>query len=344
VKKTTSRILCALIALALLSVMLVSCAAAAGDSAGTVYDGGSYSNFASAETYAPSMKAESEKYYEVADDADSSILYSSASSANGSSMTVERKIVKTVNLTLETKDFDGGVKDLVAVVEKMGGYVESSYISGNSMNRSGAARYADYTFRVPAETLSSYVDSLEEKYNVVSRSENAADITDSYYDSESRLKSLLTREERLIELLDGAKDLQYMLEVERELAQVRYEIENYYSTLKRYDSQVAMSTVRIHLEEVVEYKAPTPITRTFGERFIDTVEDSWDDFLDGCEDFLFWLIYALPGLVVFAIVVVIIVIIVRTAVKRAVRKRAKKAAEKAEAIKAEAVKKENESK
>jgi len=233
-----------------------------------------------------------------------------------------RKIIKTVSLELQTLNFDKTTKDIVALTESVGGYVENSYVSGNEIGYRGIIqRYATYTLRIPAETIDAFVSSVSADVNVRNKRENADDITESYYDIKARLDSLLIQEERLTAMLKDAKELQYMLEVERELANVRYEIESYYSRLRRYDSQVAMSTVTISLNEVVEYEEIVEPPKSFGEKMKIAVTNSWNNFLDDGEDFLIDLVYALPGLIIFVLVVVAIILVIRGLIRRSRKKR-----------------------
>lgn len=270
----------------------------------------------------------SEKYYaayDVNNDIMADMDYSS-SEAEGSYSGVSdtRKIVRTMNLELETKAFDDAVSFIQSSVSGAGGYIESSYVSGKSMESSGDERNASFTLRIPAESLDSYVSGLGDGFNIVSKTENSNDITDSYYDTQARLDSLETQEERLLAMLEGANELQYMLQIEETLADVRYQIESLYSTIQRYDSQVSMSTLNISLREVIEYKPVEQTPVTFAERVSKAFSESWADFADGCRDFAVGFVYALPTLLVLAAVIALLVIIIRAVVKRRRARRVQK--------------------
>lgn len=237
-------------------------------------------------------------------------------------ISAERKIVRSVNLSLETLAFDDAVAALTSKAESLGGYTEASDIAGTNIGSYANERYASFTFRIPADKLDSFLSDVGQLCNVVSKSENASDITDTYYDTQARLDSLLTQEKRLIAMLDGATELEYMLELEDKLSEVRYQIESYYSTIKRYDSYVSMSTVSISLNEVIEYK-PTEIKpATFGERIAKAFSDSWSDFADGCRDFAVSFVYAVPTLIVIAVIALMLALIIAFSVRRVKKHRA----------------------
>lgn len=233
-----------------------------------------------------------------------------------------RKIIRTMSLSAETLDFDTSVNEIQSAVMGFGGYIESSNISGNNLLSSGGHRHASFTLRIPAAKLDEFVSALGNGINIVTRYENSRDITDEYYDAAARLKSLETQEERLLSMLEGATELQYMLELEDHLASVRYQIESYYSTLQRYDSQVSMSTLSIDLDEVIKYQPPVTVPVTFGERISSAFRNSWEDFVEGCQDFSVDFVYAVPTLIVWAIIIFVIVMIIRAVVKK---RKAKKA-------------------
>ncbi len=260
--------------------------------------------------------AEEESYYE----------YEKTSSDSPQQAADTRKIIRTMQLTAETLDFDASVKQIQAAVSGLGGYVESSNVSGNNLLTKGGHRYASFTLRIPAAKLDEFVSTLGDGINIVSKYENSQDITDTYYDAAARLKSLETQEERLLSMLEGATELQYMLELEDHLANVRYQIESYYSTLQRYDSQVSMATLNISLEEVIEYKPTVTAPKTFGERISTAFRNSWADFADGWQDFSVDFVYAIPTLLIWAVIIFVIVLIVRGIIKKNRAKKARKEA------------------
>lgn len=224
----------------------------------------------------------------------------------GEASTDTRKIVKTVALDLETKDFDKGVSEIEELTEAAGGYVELSYISGRSLYEHGITlRSAEFTLRVPAAGLGDFTGALAGKFNVLSRKESSTDITDAYYDSKSQLDSLRLQEERLLAMLGEAGDLEYLLKLEDKLAEVRYKIDSLYQTIQRYDKAVEMATVNVTLSEVVEYQKVTEPPKTFGERLSQSFFDSWANFARSAQDFTVGLVYALPSILTLAAIAAI---------------------------------------
>lgn len=271
-----------------------------------------------------------QEYYQSVETGASYNEFSGAKSSyvaetNASPIQDTRKIIRTISLSLETKTFDNSVAKITQMANEFGGYLEYSNISGNNYDSNNNERYANFTIRIPAEKLDSYINSLGEGFNVLNKTENTSDITDMYYDATARLNSLKTQEERLISMLEGATELQYMLQLEQTLADVRYQIESYYSTIQRYDSQVALSTLTISLQEVIEYKPEIIKPKTFGERISIAFKQSWNNFTEGLKDYIIEFIYSIPVLIIWAIFITAAIIII---VKITKKRRNKKLTEK----------------
>lgn len=301
-----------------LAALLASCGATASTDRRMVEGKSSYNDMFYAETTrAPMTSAASylEYYPEIV--SDSSYYPSDEAGASDILSENERKIITTCRIHAETKDFDSAIAGIEAGIQEQGGYIESSNVSGTSLSRSGYAlsRYASYTLRVPASRLKGYVAGLEGLFNITSKSQDADDISDTYYDTQARLESYQIQEQRLLAMLEKSDDLQSLLQLEDKLSEVRYQIERLTATMNRYDSMVSYSTVYLELSEVVEYtEVEEPIT--FGERMGTAFSSSWHEFAENWKTFCVEITYALPAILVFVVAAVVILIVVRVCVKR----------------------------
>lgn len=172
-------------------------------------------------------------------------------SGNGLEAQVEngRKLIRTVSLSLQTKEFDSVLNSLKTKTTELGGYVENSSISGNSYSYT-TTRYASYTIRIPADKLNEFVDIVGELGNVTQENESVEDVTLQYVDVESHKKALETEQARLMELLSTAENMEDLLAIESKLSDIRYEIESYESQLRLLDNQIDYSTVHVETFEV----------------------------------------------------------------------------------------------
>lgn len=138
-----------------------------------------------------------------------------------------RKLIKTVNMNVETRQFDELVANVMDRISSLGGYAQSTDISGNSYNSYGSTRNAFIVARIPANKLDFFVDNIENESNITSKNESAEDVTLQYADVEAHKDSLKIEQQRLNQLLEQADTLENIIELENRLTEVRYEIESY---------------------------------------------------------------------------------------------------------------------
>lgn len=264
---------------------------------------------------------------------------SAAAPASGSGSTVgeipapERKLVKNVNMSIETLDFDTLVSAISAKVEGLGGYIENSWIEGESIQKkrqtSGTyiGRTASITARVPAKRLDEFVTNVSENGNVTSKSESVSDMTLQYMDIESRKKSLETERTRLWELLSQAESVDAVITIQSRISEIEYELDNFNSQLRLYDNQVDYATVYLNLSEVKTY-SPTPEEKeSIVSRMARGLQDTLDGLAEFFEDLLVGIVSMLPVIALLAVFIGIVMAAVRAFLRR---RRAKKEQRKAE--------------
>ena len=139
-----------------------------------------------------------------------------------------RKLIRNMDLQVETTDFDPLITALQTKVGEFNGYIEQSDISGESITNQGrpSKRYAHMTLRIPAEKLDSFIVQVEAVGNIIYKSESVSDVTLQYSDIESRLKTLRMEQERLWELLAKADTTEAIILLEERLTEVSSEIES----------------------------------------------------------------------------------------------------------------------
>ncbi len=225
-----------------------------------------------------------------------------------------RKLIRTVNLNVETTEFDDLIASITQFVEASGGYIEQSDLSGRSISSSSSRRYASITARVPSTQVDAFLSQMNEKSNVTYRSENVQDVTLQYTDIESRKKSLAIEQERLWELLEKADSLDAVIALEERLSEIRYELERFESQLRTYDNQVDYSTIYISIDEVAVFTPTEPdsVMTRIQKGFTRNLKNVGNGFVN----FFVWFVSSLPTLLVWAVFITIIALIVRAVMKR----------------------------
>lgn len=230
------------------------------------------------------------------------------------------KIIRTADLRLQTTDFDAATAALDALTAANQGYIESSDLSYGGYYSDGS-RWGEFTVRVPRENFDAFLSAVGDVAHVVSRNTGKQDVGEAYYDAELHLKTLEVKHERLLELLEKAELMEDILTLESALSDVEYQIQQYSSTLKRYDGLIDFSTISITLQEVTRVtENPTeadPVSVRIGAAFA----SGWQNFCDGMADFAVWLAYNFMGVLIFlAVAALVILLLVRLARRGAWRK------------------------
>ena len=220
----------------------------------------------------------------------------------------QRKLIKNVDLSVETKEFDSLITSLSAKIEELGGYVENSDISGSSYQYQNT-RYGYMTARIPQDRLDEFVTCVSSLGNVTRRHDSVQDVTLQYVDTESKIKSLKAEQESLITMLEKAENLEDIIKIQSRMTEVRYQLESNESQLRTYDNLVTYSTVTMDITEVKQITEPAP-TGTFDE-IRQRLEGNLADIAGGFLDFFIWLVSSLPYLLIWAAVILGIVLLVR---------------------------------
>ncbi len=225
----------------------------------------------------------------------------------------DRKLVKNVEMQIETKQFDKFVPSLERAVNDLGGYVESSQLNSPS-GATDNDRRSTVVVRVPAEKLDEFFAAIGDGGTVTYKKESVSDITSNYIDTESRIKALKGEQETLLELLKSATNLSDVLEIQKRLSTVTAELESYQGQLNAYDNQVEFSAVTIDIVEV-DREASAEDSSFWGE--IGTkLGDNLYSIGQAARTFTVWLISSLPYFAIIAAIVIVIVLWIRIALRR----------------------------
>lgn len=224
-----------------------------------------------------------------------------------------QKLIKTVNMEMETKEFDKLLPAITDKVTELGGYVENSEISGNSY-RGGGRRYAWLSLRIPADKLDGFITIASEMGNVTYKNESVEDITLQYVDVQSHKEALMTEQERLLTLLKKAENMEDIIQIETRLSEIRYELQSYESRLRTMDNRVTYSTVSVSISEVERITEVQE--KTFWEEITYRLSDNLYDIGQGIRNFAIRFISSLPYLVIWAVVIVVAVLILKKPVRK----------------------------
>ncbi len=148
-------------------------------------------------------------------------------------------------IAIETRDSRKAADAMGAAAQQLGGYVGETT---EDMDPLGV-RSVTVQLRIPAERFDDLMRSIEKLGTVLTRHIGTQDVTEEFLDVEARLRNLKRTEERLLSHLARTGKLADTLAVERELARVRLEIEQYEGRMRYLRHNVAFSTTTVTCRE-----------------------------------------------------------------------------------------------
>ncbi len=217
------------------------------------------------------------------------------------------KIITTVYISMETKEFTETVDSLMGLLKENKGYIERSDISHNNYINSARLKYAEYTIRVPREKLEGFVQGVKGVGNIISENTSKLDITKSYRDTESRLRVIETKEERILALLEKAEKMEDIIVLENQLSDIIYEKENLTANLLTMDEKVDYATVNMDIREVAKLTTEETIETTFWTKLSNAISDSAYFFAINIQDFIIFLVYFIPYAIIIGLGIFILV-------------------------------------
>lgn len=220
-----------------------------------------------------------------------------------SAVTSDRKLIRDVTLQVETKGYDALIADLNDRVSAMGGYIEQSQIGGSAYDAERSERRATITYRIPSDQLDEFLAHVGENCNVTERSEQARDVTLTYVDLESRIKTLEAERDALLAMLETADTTAEILSIRSQLNDVIYQYESATAQLRALSEQVDYSKVSMTIMEVLEYtEAEAEDDRSMGEKIADGFVRSCKDIASGFTVLGAYLLINSPYLILLGVI------------------------------------------
>ena len=216
------------------------------------------------------------------------------------------KLIFRAWLHLQTLDFAQAEKDLNQLVEKYGGYFESVYTDNGSYYSNYSYLSGSYTVRVPAENYDRFLSAVGNTCHVVNLNKTTEDVGLQYSDTQMRLQTEKTKQERLLTLLSQATEMTDIIQLENAISDCQYQIDSLTSTINRYDSLIGFSTVQIELEQVERLGSAITEEETFWQRLGSNFKEGLEDFGYGVQDLVMWAAYHIVGIVILILIVILL--------------------------------------
>jgi len=152
--------------------------------------------------------------------------------------------------------------------------------------------------RVPASQFDQVVEEIRAVGNrVVQEKRTGQDVTEEFIDLEARIKNQKALENQFLEIMKRAGKVGDALEVQRQLAEVRTEIEKLEGRKRFLENQASLSTITVTLQ------TPTQIVSAVG--FWYNVRSAFADGVDVAAAIVLFLIRAVIALLPVLVLIVL---------------------------------------
>ncbi len=209
--------------------------------------------------------------------------------------TQEQKIIKSAQLRFEASNPEETHENILRLTLEYKGFIQSDN-AGKNYNQ----LYRTMIVRVPTENFQPFIDAISAGVPYFDQKDiSRQDVSEEFVDLEARLKAKRELEARYLELLKQAKNVKEMLEIERELSNIREEIEAKQGRLNYLENKVSLSTVNI---EFYKQTAETGVTLSYGKKIVNALKGGWD----GISVFFLGLLYLWPLFVIGLIIILVL--------------------------------------
>lgn len=198
-----------------------------------------------------------------------------ADTAASAAEAADRKIIRNANLTMEVKSTSDMQHRVTSIAESHGGFVVTSEAKQRE-DSDPDKRTLDIKLvvRVPAERFGSALDQIRGLANTL-REENVTgqDVTEEFIDLEARIRTQKALELQFLEIMKQARKVADALEVQRQIADVRTDIEKLEGRKRFLENRASLSTIVVTLE------GPRQIvvnTTSFGRSLRESVAEGVD--------------------------------------------------------------------
>lgn len=189
---------------------------------------------------------------------------------------VQRRIIYDANLVLVVNNMAETEVQIDKLVKQANGYVAEASVD----RQQGENLTARWRLRVPTAQFNMFLDAVAKLGVAETRNQTAQDVTEEFVDLEAQIANKKKLEERIVALLkDSSGKIKDVIEVERELARVRGEIEQMEGRLRYLANRTDFTTVSISAR--VEENYTPPAAPSFGDR----IAQAWHTSLGSLREF-----------------------------------------------------------
>jgi hypothetical protein len=230
--------------------------------------------------------------------------------SGGGVPSANRKITFSASYTIKTKSYDEDYASIDRLVREAEGYIaDEKTIAYPYESKATKGRSSQFTLKIPADGYTAFLDKLAEVGEVADKNKSSEDMSDEYFDTESRIEVLKMRRDRLTGYIKGATKSEDIVQFEKDLAEVLLELDQYEGRKRKIDQLVSYATISVSLDEKITAEVVVKDKdggQSLGNRASDAFSLSATGIGKFLQNILVFFAGAAPTLVFLAVIVVAI--------------------------------------
>ncbi|WP_373494554.1 DUF4349 domain-containing protein [Aquiflexum sp.] len=188
---------------------------------------------------------------------------------------ISLKLIRSGGINFQSETLE---KDYEQIKGMLGSF--NAYLENENQNNDNYRKSYNLSIRVPSEKYDSLLNAISKiAYRVESKYSNVDDVTERYYDLQSRIENKKELEKRYREILSKANQIKDILEIERNLNEVRSDIEMMEGQFNYLSKQIKFSSLQVQFYEELPYELNTPKKKGFWVRIFNALDNGWQLFL-----------------------------------------------------------------
>src|SRR5579859_138426 len=171
---------------------------------------------------------------------------------------LDRMVIRTAQLTVEVQDMEQALARARQIASTGGGIVSASNTHIEKVNDQDRM-VADLTLQVRSDAADAAMSDLRALGKVTSEASGSQDVTEEYVDNGANLRNLQASESAILKLMDKAAQIQDVLALQRELTNVRGQIQRIQGRQTYLERRSDMATITLSLRLPPPVDGSTPV-------------------------------------------------------------------------------------
>ncbi|HYV12392.1 MAG TPA: DUF4349 domain-containing protein [Pyrinomonadaceae bacterium] len=193
---------------------------------------------------------------------------------------VDRKIIRNAEITIEVPSTTDAQHQVTSIAETHGGFVVTSEAKQRESN-DPAQRTLDIKLvvRVPSNQFGRAFDEIKKLAgNTPSENVTSQDVTEDFIDLEARIKTQKALEVQFLGIMRQAIKIADALEVQRQIAEVRTDIEKLEGRKRFLENRSSLSTINVNIQ------TPKPVIAVTDTGFRQSLREAVSDSITLASD------------------------------------------------------------